>query len=81
MVIDRRAIKRNIEQGLEKAELIENLYNAIFIQAKRGKIKDIERVTELLVELEKIRLMLEFKDYDLTPKVEQTKACVKCLTE
>jgi len=76
VLIDRRELKSNIEAGLERAELIESLYNSIFIKAKNGKIRNIEKVKELLVELEKVRLDLEFKDYDLGPKEK----CVKCLT-
>ena len=59
---EHKEIEIKIEQGLEKAELVESLINIIFKNAKSGKIKDIERVKELLIELEKIRLDLEFKD-------------------
>ncbi|MCL2843541.1 MAG: hypothetical protein FWE28_08805 [Oscillospiraceae bacterium] len=62
VLIKKKEIERKIEQGLESAELIEDLYNTIFRKAKSGRIKDIERVKELLIELEKIRLDLEFKD-------------------
>ena len=64
VLIDQKEVERNIEQGLEKAELIEDLINTIFKKAKGGKIKDIERAKELLIELEKIRLDLEFKYYN-----------------
>jgi len=77
VLIDRREVKSKIEEGLEKAELIENLINTIFIKAKNGKIRDIEKVKELLIELEKTRLDLEFRDYNL----EQKERCVKCLTD
>jgi len=74
VIIDRIEIKSKIEDGLGKAELIESLINTIFIKAKNGKIKDIEKVKELLVELEKIRLDLEFKDYSLGQKEKRTKS-------
>jgi len=62
VLIKKKEIERKIAQGLESAELIEDLYNTIFRKAKSGKIKDIKRVIELLVELERVRLELEFKD-------------------
>jgi len=80
VVIDREEIKRNINQGLEKAELIENLYNTIFKKAKSGRIMEIKRVKELLLELEKIRLDLEFKDYYLEPPEKLAATYVKSLT-
>ena len=80
VLIDRDEIKGNIEQGLEKAELIESLYNVVFLKAKSTAGMDIARVKELLVELEKIRLDLEFKDYDLGPKNKGSGTLVKCLT-
>jgi len=68
VVIDERELKNNIEKGLGKVEIIESLYNMVFKKAKSGKVRDIERVKELLIELEKIRLELEFKDHDLRKK-------------
>ena len=62
VLIDKKEIERKIKQGLERAELVESLINMIFKKAKSGKIKDIKRAKELLIELEKIRLDLEFKD-------------------
>ena len=62
VLIDRKTIERKIGQGLKRAELVESLINTIFKKAKSGKIKDIERTKELLIELEKIRLDLEFRD-------------------
>jgi len=76
VIIDRREIRNKIEAGLGRAELIESLINTIFIKAKNGRIKDIEKVKELLVELEKIRLDLEFKGCNLGQKKKPT----KCLT-
>lgn len=74
VIIDQSEMKSKIEAGLEKAELIESLYNTIFIKGKNGKIKDIEKVKELLIELEKIRLDLEFENYSLEPKEKRTKS-------
>jgi len=65
VLIDAEELKRKIELGLEKAELIESLINTIFLRAKASKNIDIKRVKELLIELEKVRLDLEFKDYGL----------------
>ena len=64
ILLDEKEIGRKIEQGLERAELVESIINMIFKRAKSGNMKDIERVKELLIELEKIRLDLEFRDYD-----------------
>jgi len=63
VLIDRKEIERKIKQGLEKAELIEDLYNTIFRRAKSDRGMDIKRVIELLIELERVRLELEFKDH------------------
>ena len=65
VLIDQSEIRNKIEAGPERAELIESLINTIFIKTKNGRIKDIEKVKELLVELEKIRLDLEFKGCNL----------------
>ena len=64
VLINKKEIEQKIEQGLESAELIEDLYNTIFRRAKRDRSMDIKRVIELLVELERVRLELEFKDYN-----------------
>ena len=62
VLVDKKAIKKNIEKGLGKAEIVESIYNMVFTKAKRGKVEDVERAKELLIELEKIRLDLEFRD-------------------
>ena len=64
VLLDKHEIKRKLESGLERAEFVEDLINTIFRKAKKDRGMDIERVKELLIELEKIRLDLEFKDYD-----------------
>ena len=71
------AIKSIIAQGLKKAELIEIIYNKIFIEAKRSQGVDIERVKELLNELHKIRLDLEFRDYPHKEKTIKPKNKIK----
>jgi len=68
VLVDKKAIKKNIEKGLGKAEIVESIYNMVFTKAKRGKVEDVERAKELLIELEKIRLDLEFRDYHLVQK-------------
>ena len=57
-----RRTKENIGILLEEVELVESLYNAIFVKAKKRKILYKKRITSLLVELEKIRLELEIKE-------------------
>ena len=78
--IELKEIKSKIKQGLEQAELIESLINTIFLKAKSSKNMDIERVKELLIELEEVRLDLEFKDYDLVHQDKRTDAYIKRLT-
>ena len=56
-----RRTKENIGMLLEEVELVESLYNVIFIKAKKRKILYKKRIIDLLLELEKIRLDLETK--------------------
>jgi len=62
--IEPKVIESIIKQGLQKAELIEIIYNNIFITAQRskGENMDIDKVKELLNELHKIQLGFEFMD-------------------
>jgi len=71
--LERSEVKENIEQGLESAELVESFINMIFIKAKKDKNTDIKRIIELLLELERIRLELEFKDHNLVLENTQSK--------
>jgi len=51
-----------IKDKLETASFVEILINTIIIRAKKHKGIDIELVKELLLELEKIRLDLEYEN-------------------
>ena len=62
VLISLKEIESKIQKGLESAELVEDLINTIFIKAKADNGMDIKRVIELLVELERVRLELEFRD-------------------
>jgi len=60
--IDESELRRKIEKGISKTEFLEDLINTVFLTAKRNKRTDIKRAIELLLELERMRLELEFKD-------------------
>jgi len=53
-------IKIKIENGLNDMEFIENLINTIILKARNSKNIDIDKIKNLLLELEKIRLELEY---------------------
>ena len=55
-------IKRRIAYILDESEHIESLISAIIIKTKNTNDIDIERVKKILLELEKIRLDLEYND-------------------
>ena len=57
-------VKRKIEEQLEDSEFIESLINTVILKTKKCKNVEIERLKILLLELEKIRLELEYKDYN-----------------
>jgi len=54
-----------IENCLGKVEIIETIINTIILRAKTHKNFDIEQLKKMLLELEKIRLELEYEDCDL----------------
>ena len=60
--LDEKEVERRIRLYLSKAEFIENLIGVIIARTKKDKNVDIKRTKELIIELEKIRLDLEFKD-------------------
>jgi len=64
VLIDKSEMKSKIDSGLEKTEFIEDLINTIFIKTKKNKHLDTKKVIELLLELEKVRLELEFKEHN-----------------
>ena len=55
-------LTRIIDKGLDEAYFLESLINTIIVRTKRHKGVDIKLVKELLIELEKIRLELEYKE-------------------
>ena len=55
-------IKSKINEGLQNSEFIENLINTIILTAKKRKNIDVRRLKELLFELDKLRLDLEYKE-------------------
>jgi len=56
-----REIKKNIKSQLDDVEFIESLINTLIVKTRNRKNIDIEKLKELLLELEKIRLDLEYK--------------------
>jgi len=55
-------IKRRIEEQFIDFEFVEGLINMIIVKTKDKNDIDTGRLIELLIELEKIRLELEYKD-------------------
>ena len=62
--VDNKQIKENIKKQLDDVVFVENLYNTIFKKAKQYKILKRARIKALLIELEKIRIDLENKEFD-----------------
>ena len=48
---------------LKSVDYIETIINTIILRAKTHKNLDVEKLKEMLLELEKIRLELEYKDH------------------
>lgn len=59
-------IQERIDKSLNQCEFIEDLYNMILLETKSHKKMDIGKIQELLLELEKIRLELEYKESTTT---------------
>jgi len=59
--ITENELKTIVEKRLEEAHFLESLINAIILRTKKTNDIDIELVKELLLELEKIRLEVEYK--------------------
>ena len=55
-------ISIGIEIGLENIEFLESLINTIINRVEHNKNVDIEKVKMILLELEKIRLDLEYSE-------------------
>ena len=54
-----------IGKMLEEAYFVESLINTIIIKVRTCNNIDVDRLKNLLIELEKARLELEYKDYSL----------------
>lgn len=53
--------KGRIEEELNKSEFVEGLIHVLNVRTKRRKGIDTEKLITILIELEKIRLELEYK--------------------
>jgi len=56
-------IKTRIEHQLEDYDFVESLINMIITKTKEQENIDIERLKRLLLELEKVRLELEYRKH------------------
>jgi len=57
-------IRDMIESGLHEPWFIESIINMMILRTKTGRGFDINKIKEILIELEKIRLELEYKNYN-----------------
>jgi len=55
-------VKNRIESQLEDIEFVESLINTIIIKTKRGKNIETKKLKGLLLELERLRLELEYAE-------------------
>jgi len=55
-------IKSKIGIGLEKADFVESLISTIIFRVRVRRDIDVDMLKEILVELERIRVDLEYKD-------------------
>lgn len=62
-IIKKDEAKIIIDDCLTKAEHIETIINTIIIKLETYRNLDIDKVKEILIELERLRLGLEYKDY------------------
>ena len=58
-------IKAKVESRLKEPQFVETLINTIYLKAADSKNFDIEKLVAMLLELEKIRLELEYKNRNL----------------
>lgn len=56
-------IKTRIEHQLDDYDFVESLINMIITKTKEKEKVDTERLKKLLLELEKVRLELEYREY------------------
>ena len=64
VLIDENEVRTKIDIKLNEAAFVESLINTIIIKEKNSSNINPIKVKELLLELEKIRLELEYKEYD-----------------
>jgi len=62
--LDEKEVEKKVRLYLNKVEFVEKLIGMIIAKAKIDKNVDIHRRKELLLELEKVRLDLEFKNHN-----------------
>ena len=63
-----RALKGSIEHQLVDAVFVEGLINRLIVKTKNRKGIDVEKLKQLLLELERIRLELEYNTDDVSDK-------------
>ena len=61
--LEESAIKEIIENSLDKIELVETLINKLTDKVKACNYVEIEQAKAFLLELERIRIELDFKDF------------------
>ena len=61
-VIEESEIKERIEKQLNESDFLESLINTIIVKTKNHKNMNVEKLTALLLELEKLRLEIEYKN-------------------
>lgn len=59
--IEKSDIEVGLEAGLEKIEFIENLITMIIYKSRYNTITDLKQLKYILLELERLRLDLEYK--------------------
>jgi len=62
-LIEMDTIKCNLEKQLEDIDFVETLIREIMVKTKSHRGIDIEKAKMLLLELERIRINLEYKEY------------------
>ena len=57
-------LRQIIHNHIEDEAFIENLINTIILKARTCSYLEIERLKDLLIKLERVRLDLEYKDWE-----------------
>ena len=55
-------IKNKIERQLNESDFLESLINTIIVKTKNHKNMSVEKLKDLLLELEKLRLEIEYQE-------------------